>query len=372
MGSVRMTDTIFSPAFGNKPGTLVGRDAELQRLISCLSSRPGTKERATLILGQRGLGKTVLLLELADYAREHQYIVASPTVVAEDMLDRILEKLYRSGEKVLHNEKTRITGGSLSVLGFGAGIQTSSTRELRKSFASQLLDICEEAGESGKGILILVDEVQANSESLKKLIIAYQEMVGEGQNIAVVFAGLPAAVSRALNEHVLTFFNRASKMELTPISESEIVLYFEQCFEQLGVQISHRQIERSAAATEGSPYMMQLVGHYITVSASDDGLLSEAMLERALIQARKEFINDICGTTLSGLSERDIDFLKAMSQDEQYSALKDISSRMGVEAAYTQKYKTRLCQAGIIEQPRRGIVKYAVPYLREYIQKDFG
>ena len=52
--------------------------------------------------------------------------------------------------------------------------------------------------------------------------------------------------------------------------------------------------------------------------------------------------------------------------------MKDISLRMGVDAPYTQKYKTRLCQAGIIEQPRRGIVKYAVPYLREYLQKESG
>ncbi len=361
-----MTDTIFSPAFGNKPGTLVGRSAELRQLTDGLSARPGTKERANLILGQRGLGKTVLLLELAEYARSHQYIVASPTVVSEDMLDRILEKLRRDGAKYLHEEKRKVTGGNLSVLGFGAGIQTETPSEARRSFASQLLDICEEAGKAGKGILILIDEVQANSNALKKLIIAYQEMVGEGQNIAVVFAGLPAAVSKALNEHVLTFFNRASKLELSPIAKTEIVLYYSLCFEALDLKITDRQIERAAAATEGSPYMMQLVGHYITLSGSEKEILSDVKLDRALVQAKKEFINDICETTLASLSERDIDFLRAMSQDGSYSTLKDVSLRMNVESSYTQKYKTRLSQAGIITQPRRGIVQYAVPYLREY------
>lgn len=365
-----MTDTIFSPAFGNKPGTLVGRDSEMNKLTNGLSARPGSKERALLILGQRGLGKTVLLLELAEYARSHQYIVASPTVVSDDMLDRILEKLRRDGEKHLHDEKRKVTGGSFSILGFGAGIQTETTPEVRRSFASQLLDLCEEAANAGKGILILVDEVQANSEALKKLIIAYQEMVGEGQNIAIVFAGLPAAVSKALNEHVLTFFNRASKLELKPISKAEIVLYYSQCFNTLGLKISDKQIERAAAATEGSPYMMQLVGHYIMLIGSDKELLSDVKLDRALVQARKEFINDICETTLASLSERDIDFLRAMSQDAQYSTLKDISLRMNAEPSYTQKYKTRLSQAGIITQPRRGVVQYAVPYLREFFQSE--
>ena len=88
-----MIDTIFSPAFGNKPGTLVGRDTVMKCLTEGLSVQPGNKERARLIIGQRGLGKTVLLLELADYAKKHNYIVASPTVVSNDMLERIIEKV---------------------------------------------------------------------------------------------------------------------------------------------------------------------------------------------------------------------------------------------------------------------------------------
>ena len=70
-----MRDNIFSPSFGNKPGTLVGRDLDIRKLTEGLHSNPGNKERARLIIGQRGLGKTVLLLELAEYARQHQYIV---------------------------------------------------------------------------------------------------------------------------------------------------------------------------------------------------------------------------------------------------------------------------------------------------------
>ena len=144
-----MTDTIFSPAFGNKPGKLVGRDLELKCLIEGLQVRPGNKERARLIIGQRGLGKTVLLLELAEYARKHGFIVASPTVVSGDMLDRILEKLTRDGAKHLHEEKAALTGGSIGFLGFSAGVQTEKRAEPKRSFAYQLLDICEKAGDSG-------------------------------------------------------------------------------------------------------------------------------------------------------------------------------------------------------------------------------
>lgn len=364
-----MRDNIFSPSFGNKPGTLVGRDLDIRHLTEGLHTRPGNKERARLIIGQRGLGKTVLLLELAEYARKHNYIVASPTVVSSGMLGRIIEKLDRDGAVLFSNHKVKITGGTVGVLGFTAGIQTENKHEPKASFAAQLLDICEKAGEVGKGVLILVDEVQANRDELKELIIAYQEMVGEGQNIAIVFAGLPAAISRTLNQHVLTFLNRASKLYLQPISRAEISIYYRSCFDSIGIRISDEWVERASEETAGSPYMMQLIGHYITLSASDTGGLTENNYLQALKLAREEFISDICETTLSSLSEIDVAFLRAMSVDEDATSIKDICARLGVDSAYTQRYKSRLSQAGVISQPRRGYVQYEVPFLREYFIK---
>lgn len=361
-----MRDNIFSPSFGNKPGTLVGRDLDIRRLTEGLHTRPGNKERARLIIGQRGLGKTVLLLELADYARKHNYIVASPTVVSSGMLSRIIEKLNKDGAELLNDHKVKITGGSVGALGFTAGIQTERNNDTKASFAAQLLDICEKANSAEKGILILVDEVQANREELKELIIAYQEMVGEGHNIAIVFAGLPAAISRTLNQHVLTFLNKASKLYLQPISKAEVSVYYRSSFDSVGIRISDEWIDRAAEETEGSPYMMQLIGHYITLSATDTGGLTESNYLHALELAREEFISDICETTLSPLSEMDVAFLRAMSVDEEETSIKDICARLGVDSAYTQRYKSRLSQSGVISQPRRGFVKYEVPYLREY------
>ena len=362
-----MKDNVFSPAFGNKPRTLVGRDRDMQILTDGLHALPGNKERARLIIGQRGLGKTVMMLELAEYARSNGYIVASPTVVSTDMLDRILEKLERDGAKQLPQEKAKVTGGSVGFLGFSAGIQTEVTQEPRRSFAYQLLEFCEKAESVHKGVLILVDEVRASSEELKKLIIAYQEAVGEGKDIAVVFAGLPAAISRALNEHVLTFFNRAAKLFLEPIAVPEIEIYFKNCFDKMRIAVNDSWLHQSAEATEGSPYLMQLIGHYITAAASEDGDLNEDSWENALKLAKYEFMKDICETTLSPLSERDRDFLKAMAEDNEESSIGEIATRLGVDSSYTQRYKTRLIQAGIIEQKRRGYVEFAVPYLKEYL-----
>lgn len=65
-----MHDEVFSPSFGNRPSFLVGRDQLLVQLEQGLQSQPGSRERAVVILGQRGSGKTVLLWELADRMRK--------------------------------------------------------------------------------------------------------------------------------------------------------------------------------------------------------------------------------------------------------------------------------------------------------------
>ena len=113
-------DTIFSPAFGNRPSQLVGRDVILRQLLDGLMAVPGSKERATLLLGQRGMGKTVLLWEIAETVREKNYVVASPTIVSENMLERIIEKIQEDSEQYLNKKKLHLTGANVGVMGFSA------------------------------------------------------------------------------------------------------------------------------------------------------------------------------------------------------------------------------------------------------------
>ena len=55
----------------------MGRDHELSLILNGLDARPGSKERAVVLLGQRGYGKTVPLWEIADRARERGFVVAT-------------------------------------------------------------------------------------------------------------------------------------------------------------------------------------------------------------------------------------------------------------------------------------------------------
>lgn len=362
-----MIDSFFVPSFGNRPGFLVGRDDIRKFFAESLKAPIGSRERSLLLLGQRGLGKTVLLLEYADIARELGYIVASPTVVKRGMNERILEKIESESENIIKVERKKVSGGSVSALGFAVGIQMQEPKIREKSFAFRLSKICGELNKNGKGLLILVDEVQANNEDLKELVIAYQEIVGEGRDIAIAFAGIPMAISALLNEHVLTFLNRAKKIELSPLNTNEIVAYYGKAFARTGVHISDNLIQKAAKETSGSPYLMQLIGHYIVVFS--EGAMTEREFSKAVDAAKADFKEDICQTTLASLSSKDIEFLHAIAKQGQEARISDIASSLKKDDAYTQTYKRRLIQTGVISQPKRGIVKIEIPYLCDYLRE---
>ncbi|MDO4290246.1 MAG: ATP-binding protein [Eggerthellaceae bacterium] len=366
-----MQDTVFSPSFGNRPSQLVGRDSIVAAFINGLASAPGNKERATLLLGQRGSGKTVLLWEIADQARRRGFVVASPTIVAEGMLGRIVEKIQDDGERFAKENSLHLSGGSLGVLGFSVGLQFTREIQESKSFQYKLTQLCRALNKQGKGVLILVDELQANSPDVRQLVTAYQELVGERANIALVMAGLPSAVAATLNDRVLTFLNRARKVELGPLSTSDVDAYFDTAFKQLDISISPDLRREAARATQGSPYLLQLIGHNI-VAFSSRGEADASTLGNAVAAAREDFENDVCETTLAALSEKDGAFLAAMSVDEGPSKMADIAERMQVGADYAQKYRKRLLDAGVIKKAARGYVAFAVPHLGDYLRRKSG
>ena len=237
-------DTIFSPAFGNRPTYLVGRESVLEDLCLGLESMPGSKERSTVLLGQRGSGKTVLLWELADRAAAQGFVVASPTIASDGMLARIVEKIQDAGTRFV-SDAPHVSGGTVGVFSFEVGLEFSRDVEQTKSAQFKLTQLVRRLSKQGRGVLILVDELQANSQDVRELVAVYQELIGEGLNVALVMAGLPGAVSATLNDRVLTFLNRARKVSLGPLPTMDVEAFYASAFGKLKVGASSAQDRKS-------------------------------------------------------------------------------------------------------------------------------
>ena len=365
-----MKKNVFIPTFGNRPEPLVGRDGVLADFMEGLEHPEGHPHRATIIKGQRGTGKTAILLEIAARAEQTDYVTVFVTA-NEKILDDILLLLIDKSEKQLHLKK-KVKSMSAGAFGFSFGFTFSDDAHQNLGFRLKLTMIADTLEKHNKGILILVDEVQANSSQMRELAVTYQHLVGEGKNIAIAIAGLPGAISNVMHDDILTFLNRAHKVDLTPLSLNDISLLYSERFAEDGKSIETETLNFAVESTLGYPYLMQLIGYYILRYSKESDAITKEIAENAVINAKRDMVDSIHITCLKPLSDKDRAFLEAMSQDKGSSRIGDIQKRMGVSSAYAQQYRIRLIEAGVILSEQKGRVEYAIPYLGEYLRGEMG
>ena len=326
---------VFQPTFGNRPDQYIGRDGVIEQFMAGLQEPVGSRNRCTLFLGQRGMGKTALLLELSDRAVKTGYVVARVTA-HEGMAQAIIEQFQLNGSAFFKDDKRKLTGVTAGALGFTIGLTFSEAAERQYGFRSKMSLLCDKLAEKDKGALILIDEVRT-SAAMREVASAYQELVGDGKNIAIAMAGLPHAVSGVLNDQVLTFLNRASRVELGLISTNLIRAYYERAFKGLGITISDEFLDRAA------------------------------IMNKAEKSAMGDMENNVFKPILTPLSDNDKIFLKAMARQGDTVSTAKLLAALGKKGPAIQPYRKRLIEAGVIEAPRRGELVFAVPYLAEYL-----
>lgn len=359
---------LFQPTFGNRPEQYIGRDGVIKQFMEGLREPVGSRNRCTLFLGQRGMGKTALLLELSDRATKTGYVVARVTA-HEGMPKAIIEQFQLNGSQYFNDEKRKMTGVTAGVLGFTLGLTFSEAAERQYGFRSKMSLLCDKLAEKGKGALILIDEVRT-STAMREVAAAYQELVGDKKNVAIAMAGLPHAVSSVLNDQVLTFLNRATKVELGLISTNLIRAYYERAFKTVGVKISDTLLDRAALATRGFPYLMQLIGYYLIQYTEEGGTVNSKIMDKVEKAAMSDMEDNVFKPILSPLSDNDLLFLKAMARQSDVVTTAKLQSALGKKGPAIQPYRKRLLDAGVIESPRRGELVFAVPYLAEYLLQD--
>ena len=363
-------DNVFLPSFGNKPKHIIGRKTITEDFIEGLSYPTGHRNRAMILIGQRGTGKTTLLLEFAELAAEKGYVTAR-VAANEEMLDEIIQSVQKNGERFIPKPKQKVKGVSVGALGFSIGLAFSEEAEKQLGFRLKLSLLCEELEKQNKGVVILVDEVQSNTPEMRTLATVYQHLVGEDKNIVIAMAGLPGSISAVLNDDILTFLNRAYKVHLEPLPYGEISIAYATEFTKQGRTIDSNALEEAVEATKGYPYLFQLIGYYISGFSKNVSVITLDLVTLAVNASKRDMIENIFNAALKPLSPRDKDFLAAMSKDKEESKILDIKERMKASQSYTQKYRTRLLEAGVIESTERGKVTFAVPYLGEYLRGEF-
>jgi len=360
--------SLFLPAFGNKPAFLVGRDALVGGFQQALTLPPGHAGRTILMVGQRGMGKTALLLKFEELALGQGYVAAKVTA-NRDMLQDIVGLLQKNGSRFVRSQP-KVKGASVGAFGFSAGLTFAEEADKSLSFLNKMILLCEELQRHGKGVALLIDEVQASTPDLEVLATTYQSLVGEGLDVCIVMAGLPHTISAVLNDDILTFLHRATKVYLEPLALADVGVAYAKAFAQTGKSISPADLQAAAAATKGYPYLLQLIGYYVLQYADGESSITSDSLSNAVASARQDMAANIYQPVMRLLSRKDEAFLRAMAQDAGPSRISDIIKRLKASANTVQAYRRRLIDMGVIASERRGELEIIIPYLGEYLHGE--
>jgi hypothetical protein len=356
----------FTPTFGSIPFYLAGRDKIIRDIMEGLDNGPGDPNRATLFVGARGSGKTVLLAKIADEASAGGWICANVNATP-DMLDEILIQIRDNTEELLSPESlSYIT--SISVA--GVGISRNVNKDNRKiTWRSEMTAILKELNEKNTGLLITVDELDVRIEALRVLITTFQHFVREGREVALIMAGLPPKVSNLFRDDSISFLRRAFQHQLAAIEESEVRYSMKRTIEMAGRTIKNEALDLAVNNAKGFPFMIQLIGYHIWRQHPEDENISIEDTKEGIVLAGNDLERMIYETTYRELSEKDIAFLTAMLEDNEYSIISNISNRMNVTPKYAGMYRKRLIEQGIISSIGHGKVAFDLPMFREYVER---
>ena len=363
----------FVPTFGVSPQILIGREAILADFASAFSSGPGDPSLSVLITGQRGMGKTVLLDAYELAARENGWVVASESS-SPGLLDRLTQDhLPRLIQQISPESRNKVTsrGGSAFNVSYQSGWEERYPAET--TLRSQVVELTDYLAERGSGLVITVDEVQStDAEELRKLGEIVQHARRENRLVGFAAAGLTNAMDEFLSHDGVTFLRRAERYQIGRVELSEVAQAMATTINDAGRTIGDEALQYATFATEGYPYLIQLVGYYCWKQNPQNSEITLADVTKGVADARRRLGQNVHSSAMRGLSESDKTYLMAMSLEEAdgKSSTGKVAERLGVSAQHAGVYRSRLLAAGVIEQAGRGYVRFAIPYLGEYLQKS--
>ena len=139
-----------------------------------------------------------------------------------------------------------------------------------------------------------------------------------------------------------------------------------------GKRIAEDALQAAVERVDGFPFMLQLVGYRSWGASHDDDVISINHVRRGAALAQEELESRVFDATLSELSLADIEFLLAMSQDEDKTLQANLKTRLAKSPSHISIYKKRLLEAGVIDEPIRGRLVFALPGFKDYLIKTMG
>jgi hypothetical protein len=387
---VNKRDNPYTPGAGRKPRTLAGRDPDLEQfqdLVERLNS--GSYERSLIYTGLRGVGKTVLLMELDVLASEAGWATTDVQEVGSQADFRVT--FARMGVRLLtnmssrHRARERIQRALSVVKAFSLAVPGAVELRIDVDAATgiadsgdpehDLTDLLGELGEvaqaNNMGALFLIDEMQNLDEpSLAAICIAFQAISRRSLPVSLVGAGLPDLRVRLLaaKPYADRLFSYRELSRLSAVDARSALVGPAAAF---GVDFEPRVVAQVLSEAAGYPYFLQEYGLELW-NYADESPINDDDLSAVRGVVKDTLASSFFGTRFELATDTEQQVLSAMaSLGVGPYRIGEVATAFGArDQRAISTYRESLIAKDLIWSPRRGLVEFTVPLFDDYLREN--
>ncbi|WP_449314924.1 ATP-binding protein [Rubneribacter sp.] len=382
----------FKPGAGRKPPYLAGRTEILHAVKTEMQQVCDDAEgmRPVVISGLRGMGKTVLLRELADFAKQRAWVVACveasrntslATKLSQALyleLRRIknsanpLKSAFDHAIAVLKSFQLKIDpAGSYSL---GIDIQPAQGYADSGDLSLDLGDLLQATGEAardaGTAVFLSIDELQeASKEDLTALNVALHA-IGQGSSpVPVYFIGaglptLPAVLADATSYAERMFAYHSLEL----LSDDAVRDAYIEPTAKDGIRWEENALAAAIEAAGGYPYFIQQCGFCICEQIEAPGIVTSVETAAGIALAKNELDRGLYRSRWDRTTRAGRAMMRAMASAGSPIKLSDLAQQMGKRRiSDLSVIRDKLIHDGLIYAPERGHVTFTVPGMDDFI-----
>lgn len=380
----------YAPGAGTPPPELAGRE-ELRKTIRIALARvrEGRPTKSILMVGLRGVGKTVLLDRMREDAESSGIQTVRVEAPEGRSLPAILAPQFRQALLRLSRiaQATELAQRALRGLaGFAKSLKVkfqdievgfdfdpepglADNGDLEHDLQALLEVIGSAAKEGGTAFGIFVDELQyVREEELAALITALHRTAQRGLPVVLVGAGLPQLPGRmgrakSYAERLFDF------PQVGPLSVEAARRAIAKPASDQGVDITDDALQRIFDETHGYPYFLQEWGKHAWDSASVSPItLNDVdVASRSAVATLDESFFRVRFDRLTPSEKR---YLRAMSDlGPGPHRSGDIAERLHREVTSLGPTRSQLIEKGMIWSPSHGDTAFTVPLFNEFMRR---
>jgi len=382
------TENPFAPGAGTRPPELAGREGIIEDATVALKRiRAGRYSKGQMLLGLRGVGKTVLLNEIARIAEQEGYRVIQVEApedrrLAEMLVPPLRSTLYQLSAtekaKAIATKGLRALQAFASAfkVGFGgvelsvANPGTTDSGNLESDLPELLALVAEVAQAAESAVVILIDEIQyLSAEDLSALIVSIHR-IGQRQLPLILFgAGLPqlAALAGEAKSYSERLFDYPA---VGPLGEDAARRAIREPVRQAHAEITPAALDQIVGQTQGYPYFLQEWGSHAWDAASESPI-NEGDVAQATASALSDLDQSFFRVRLDRLTPREKDYLRAMAElGPGPHRSGDIADLLGVKVTSAGPLRSGLIGKGMIYSPQHGDTAFTVPMFDAFMKRS--